>query len=95
MGHMSGMIAARILRMLKTMKRIPKQAMVKAKQNTTVIQENKDIPKGVAVGHEHPLAAAVVAVLDILQTGKVISINVLPKRRVQKKTKNALQVQKS
>ncbi len=82
---MSGMIVARILRMLRTMKRIPKQAMVMAKQNTTVVQENKDLPKGIAVGHEHPLAAAVAAMLDILQTVKVMSIIVLPKRRVHTK----------
>jgi hypothetical protein len=56
-----------------------------AKQNTTVVQENKDVPKGIAIGHEHPLAAAVAAMLDILQTVKVTSIIVLPKRRVHTK----------
>jgi hypothetical protein len=59
--------------------------MVMAKQNTTVVQENKDVPKGIAIGHEHPLAAAVAAMLDILQTVKVTSIIVLPKRRVHTK----------
>ncbi len=89
---MSGMTAIKILKMPR--ERITRQAMVKAKLNTMVIPENKDAPKEVAVSHEHPLVAAVVVKLDTHLIVNVLNIIASMRRRVNKKRKSKLQVQK-
>jgi len=63
---------------------MPKQATVKVKQNITVIRGNKDVPKKVAVNHEHLLEAAVVVKPDTHQMMEVTNTIVFIRRKVKK-----------
>jgi len=90
----SGMTAIKTLKMLRAMGNITRQATVKAKMRTMVVQENKAAPKAVAVNLEHLLVAAAVAKQEAHPIGKVTNTIASMRRRVNKRIKSKLQVRK-
>jgi len=91
---MSGVTAVKTLKMLRTMEKMTRQAMVTTRTKIMVALESKDAPKIVAVDLEHLLAAAVVAVPGTRLTMKVMNTIASSRRKVNKKRKRGLQVPK-